>query len=95
MENKGEGKSEKFFREFGKKMDQFMGEVREAGDRAQADLQTKFEELKTAGKKFQKEAQNNERWKEVETSLNKAGKEFEKAFASAFKKRNGEGKSKS
>jgi hypothetical protein len=87
MEEKEEGKSEKFFKEFGKRMDQFLGEVREAGDRAQVDLQGKYEELKKAGENFQREAKNKERWKEVEISLKKAGRELEKAFTSAFKKR--------
>jgi hypothetical protein len=86
-EEKGkEGQSEKFFREFGRKMDQFMGEVKEAGDRAQVDFKQKFEELKKAGEKLKSEAQNKERWKEVETGLKNAGEEFEKAFKAAFKK---------
>jgi hypothetical protein len=87
METGQEGKSEKFFREFGKKMDQFLVELKEAGDRAQIDFQKKYEELKKAGEKLRKEAQNKERWKEVEAGLNKAGEELERAFKAAFKKR--------
>ena len=70
-----EGKGEKFFREFGKKMDLFMVELKEAGDRAQVDFQQKFEELKKAGENLKKEASNKERWKELESSLKKAGDE--------------------
>ena len=87
MENKEEGKSEKFFKEFGKRLDQFVVEVKEAGGKAQTDFQSRFEELKQAGEKIRREAGSKERWKEVETSLNQAGREIERAFKSAFKKR--------
>ena len=82
-----EGKGEKFFKEFGKKMDQFLVELREAGDRAQVDFQKKFDELKKTGENLKKEAVNKERWKEVEASLKKAGEELESAFKAAFKKK--------
>jgi hypothetical protein len=87
MEANQEGKSEKFFKEFGKKMDQFLVELKDAGDRAQVDFQKKFDELKKAGDNLKKEAANKERWKEVETSLKKAGDELENAFKAAFKKK--------
>lgn len=86
MEPNQQGRGEKFFKEFGKKMDQFMIELKEAGDRAQVDFQKKFEELKKTGESLKKEASNKERWKEVETSLKKAGEELESAFKAAFKK---------
>src|SRR5882762_3600791 len=79
-----EGKSEKFFRDFGRKMDQFLGELREAGDRAEVDLKQKFEELKKAAEKLKKEVGDKERWKEVEAGLKKAGQELEAAFKAAF-----------
>ena len=41
---------------------------------------------------MKKEAQNKERWKEVEDGLTKAGEEMERAFKAAFKKRNEESK---
>ncbi len=87
MESTEEGKSEKFFKEFGKKMDQFLFELNDAGDRAKVDFQKKFDELKKTGEKLKKEAKNKERWKEVETSLKKAGDELENAFKAAFKKK--------
>jgi hypothetical protein len=91
MEANQEGKSEKFFKDFGKKMDQFIAEVKDAGTRVEADLQKKYEELKTSGERLKKEAENKERWKEVEEGLKKAGEELEKTFKAAFKKRD-EGK---
>jgi lysyl-tRNA synthetase class I len=86
METNQEGKAEKFFKDFGKKMDQFLVELKDAGTRVEADMQDKYEELKVAAEKLKKEAENKERWKEVENSLKKAGSELENAFKTAFKK---------
>ncbi|MBL7874941.1 MAG: hypothetical protein JNL53_04720 [Cyclobacteriaceae bacterium] len=86
METNDTGKAEKFFKEFGKKMDQFMGELKDAGTRVETNMQDRYEELKVAAEKLKKEAENKERWKEVEASLKKAGEELNKAVKSAFKK---------
>lgn len=88
MEDNSEGRAEKFFKEFGKKMDQLMGEAKEAGTRAEADLRKTYEELKVAAEKIKTETQNKERWKEVEESLKRAGNELENAIKTAFKKNN-------
>ncbi|MEI9920771.1 MAG: hypothetical protein WDO14_18550 [Bacteroidota bacterium] len=82
-----ESKNNTFFEEFGKKMDQFLVELKDAGKRMDADMQKKYEELKVSAERFKKEAQNKERWKEVEDGLKKAGEEMEKAIKAAFKKR--------
>ncbi len=87
MEENQEGKAEKFFKDFGKKLDQFLVEVKDASTRVEADMQKKYEELKIAAEKLKKEAENKERWKEVESSLKKAGAEMENAFKSAFKRK--------
>jgi phosphoglycerate-specific signal transduction histidine kinase len=87
MEPKDEGKAEKIFRDFGKKLDQFYGEARQAGTRVESDLRKKYEELKASAEKLKGEAENKERWKEVEASLKKAGEELEKAAKAAFTKR--------
>jgi hypothetical protein len=86
METNDAGSAEKFFKDFGKKLDQFLVEAKDASTRVEADLQKKYDELKVAAEKLKKEAENKERWKEVEVSLKKAGQELEKAFKSAFKK---------
>lgn len=86
METNDTGKAEKFFKEFGKKMDQFMGELKDAGTRVETNMQDRYGELKVAAEKLKKEAENKERWKEVEASLKKAGEELNKAVKSAFKK---------
>jgi hypothetical protein len=87
METNKEGNAEKFFKDFGKKIDQFLVEAKDAGNQIEADLQKKYEELKVAAEKLKKEANSKERWAEVETSLKKAGQELENALRSAFKKR--------
>ena len=85
-ENKGT-KNTSFFEDFGKKMDQFLVELKDAGKRVDSDMQKKYEELKVSAERFKKEAQNKERWKEVEEGLKKAGEEMEKTIKAAFKKR--------
>ena len=86
MESKEQGNAENFFKDFGKKLDQFMVELQDAGNRMEVDLKKKYEELKTAGENLRKDANNKQRWKEVENSLKKASKEMENAFRAAFKK---------
>jgi hypothetical protein len=80
------GKAEKLFTNFGKKVDQFMAELNEASGRVHKEFEARFEELKDSAEKLKDEAQNKERWKEVEDSLKRAGKELENAFKTAFKK---------
>ena len=87
MEENKEGKNTSFFEDFGKKMDQFLAEVKDASKRMDTDMQKKYEELKVSAEKFKKEASNKERWKEVEDGLKKAGEELEKTVKAAFKKR--------
>lgn len=87
MEANQEGKAEKFFKDFGKKLDQFLVEAKDASTRVEADLKKKYEELKFAGEKLKSDVENKERWKEVEASLKRAGEELEKAAKAAFKKK--------
>ncbi|MEJ0032986.1 MAG: hypothetical protein WDO15_22690 [Bacteroidota bacterium] len=82
-----EPKNTSFFEEFGKRLDQFVVELKDAGKRVDADMQKKYEELKVSAERFKKEAKNKERWKEVEDGLKKAGEELEKTVKAAFKKR--------
>lgn len=86
METDEEGKAEKILKDFGKRLDQFYGEAREASTRVEADLRKKYEELKSSAEKLKTEAKNKERWKEVEVNLKKAGEELENALKAAFKK---------
>ncbi len=88
MENTEEkGKAENVFKNFGKRIDEFVVELNEAGDRLQKEFKDRFEELKDSAEKLKDEAKNKERWKEVEVSLKKASDELGNAFKAAFKKK--------
>jgi hypothetical protein len=87
METTNEGKAEKAFKSFGKKVDDFLAELDGAGEKFQKEFNAKYDELKDSAEKLRKETENKERWKEVEDSLKKAGDELSKAFKAAFKKR--------
>lgn len=89
METNEEGKAEKLLKEFGKKLDQFYGEAREASTRMEADARKRFDELKAAAEKLKSDAENKERWKEVEDALKRAGEELERAAKAAFRKPEG------
>lgn len=82
-----EGKHEQHFKNFGRKVDNFMDELKEASERLEKEFRLKYDELKVSAEKFKNEAENKERWKEVEASLKKAGEEFSNAFKAAFNKR--------
>ncbi len=82
-----EGKAEKAFKNFGKKVDEFMVELNDAGNRLHKEFKEKLDDLKVSAEKLKKEAENKERWKEVEDNLKKASDELGKAFKAAFRKR--------
>ena len=87
METRDEGKNEKNFKSFGKKVDDFLAELHEAGDRLQKEFEEKFQELKASAEKIKKEAESTERWKEVEMNMKKAADELSNAFRAAFRSR--------
>ncbi|MCI0751822.1 MAG: hypothetical protein L0Y35_08285 [Flammeovirgaceae bacterium] len=88
MENtQEEGKAEKAFKNLGKRIDQFLVELNEAGGRVSKEFQSKYEDLKESAEKLRTETKSKERWKEVEDSLKKAGDELSNAFKAAFKKK--------
>ena len=87
MEKNEQGPNEKAFNSFGKKVDDFMAELSEAGDRLQEEFNAKYEELKQSAERLKRESAHKDRWKEVEESLKRAGDELSNAFKAAFKKR--------
>ena len=87
MEEKEDGKAEKNFQNFGKQVDGFVNEFQEAAEKLEVEFRQKFEELKVAADRVKKEAENKERWKEVEDNLRKAADEVASAFRAAFRKR--------
>lgn len=88
METKDEqGKAEKTFKNFGKKVDDFVEELNEAGDRLKKEFQEKYEDLKKSAERLKNESENKEKWKEVEESLKRAGTELKNAFDAFFGKK--------
>ena len=87
METNDPGKAEKTFKNFGKKVDEFMAELNVAAEKLQKEFNAKYDELKVSADKLKNESENKERWKEVEESLKRAGDELSKAFKAAFKKK--------
>ena len=87
METNEQGNAEKFFKDFGKKLDQFLIELKDASNRLEVDFKQKYDELKVAAEKLSKEVKNKEKWKDIEKDLKRAGKEMEEAFRTAFKKK--------
>lgn len=85
-QDKHDRKAENAFKGFGKRVDDFMDELDEAGERLRKEFQQKYEELKASAEKAKKESKNKERWQEVEDSLRKAGEHLKKAFEAAFRK---------
>lgn len=79
--------NEKRFENFGKRVDKFVDELEEASERLQKEFSERFEELKVSADKMRKEAENSDRWKEVEASLKRAGEELGKAVKAAFRKK--------
>lgn len=75
------------FRNFGKRVDDFVSEFDEASERLRKEFQEKYEELKVSAEKLKTESRNKDRWKEVEDSLRKAGEHLKEAVEAAFRKK--------
>lgn len=91
MGRKPEGKAEKTFKKIGKKIDELLADLKEAGSNAEDEYADRIEELKRSGETLKEEFSNfkdkhQDRIDEVEANLKKAGGDLKKAFNSAFKK---------
>ena len=92
MGRKPEGKAEKMFKNIGKKIDELLADLKEAGTHAEEEYADRIEELKHSGEKLKEEFSNfrekhKDRIDEVEHDLKKAGNDLKNAFNAAFKKR--------
>lgn len=87
MDKKDDRGAEKAFGNFGKRIDQFVDELHEASEKLQKEFQEKYEELKKSAEKVKEEVKSDDRWRDVEASLRKAGDELANAFRAAFSRR--------
>jgi len=91
MGRKPEGKAEKMFKRLGKKIDELLGDIDQASDRAKEEYSDRFEELKRNKETLKKEFgdfkdKHKDKWTELESGLEKAGKEIRDSFNRAFSK---------
>ena len=90
MGRKPEGKAEKAFKSIGKKIDELLSDLQDAGKNAEDEYADRIEELKRSGEKLKEEFYNfkekhQDRIDEVENNLKKTAGDLKKAFDSAFK----------
>lgn len=86
QQSKSNGTTEDRFQSFGKRVDGFIDELNEAGERLRKEFADRYEELKESAERLRQEAKDKKRWDEVESSLKKAAEELRTAFHAAFRK---------
>lgn len=91
MGRKPEGKTEKAFKHFGKKLDGMIDDLGKLKDRAKEKYPDQFKEIKKNAEKLKEEVKelkekNKDKWDVVEDKISKAGKEIKEAFKVAFSK---------
>lgn len=92
MGRKSEGKAEKMFKDIGKKIDELLQDVHEAKEKAKVEYAEQIDELKRNGETLKKgiddfRETHKDRLDEVESSLERAGRELKHAFEAAFSKK--------
>ena len=90
MKEQSEGKAERLLKDFGKKVDGWIEEIKETAHEAEDKYADRIEELKKNGDKLKEEFDSfKERHKdsieEVESKFKKAGEELRDAFNRVFK----------
>jgi hypothetical protein len=80
MEENDEGKAEKFFKEFGKKLDSFMVRSKRCWNPCRGGHEGEYEELKVAAEKFKKKLKQRSLERSGSESLKKAGEELNNAL---------------
>lgn len=92
MGRKPEGTAEKMFKRFGKKLDELLSDLDKATDKAKEDYADRFEELKKNKDTLKKEfgefkEKHKDKWEEIESGFERAGREIRDAFSTAFNKK--------
>ena len=89
MGRKPEGKAEKMFKKFGKKIDELLVDLDKVKDDAKVEYADRIEELKRNGETLKQEAKDfmedhKDTIEKVETQLKKVGNEFRDAVENVF-----------
>ena len=71
METTNEGKAERAFKNFGKKVDEFLHDLDGAGEKFQKEFNDKYEELKVSAEKLRNEARTKNDGKKLKKALKK------------------------
>ena len=87
-----EGGAEKMFKNFGKNVDSFVSELKDTSGNSNEEFRKRLDELKkskdTLGEKFKDfKEENQDKWDDVQTELERAGQEFKKAVNNLFSTR--------
>lgn len=97
MGRKPEGKAEKSFKNFGKKLDSYIEDLKIYKEKFSEEYSDQIDELKRNRDTLEKEFQDfkeSDRWSKVEEKLENAANEVRDAFKQAFKKKPNEGESR-
>lgn len=89
-----EGKAEKTFRDFGKKLDEMIAELQSLKTDIENRSGSRWDELNKSKEKIEEELKqfkerNKDRFEEAEERLEQAGTEIKKAFEALFSKKEG------
>ena len=93
MAEKTEGTLEQLFQKFGHKLDVFVSDLKGSKTTASAEIDERFEELKSSFSNLEDQVKefkenNKDKWEDVQSELNQAGKSLKHAFDTAFTKKN-------
>lgn len=91
MESRQSGKIEHILGELGRKMDHLLQQAKHTSGDMQQEISEKMEDLNKSKEKLEQElkdfTQDDEKWKEVQTHLQKAVNEIRQAIELSFRKK--------
>ncbi len=94
-----EGKAEKMLKDFGKKIDKFLSELKGSSGNMKEEFDKRYEELKKSAGSLENEAKafkdkHQDKLDDIEAGIEKAGKEIREAFKDTFGKKGAKKKEK-
>jgi predicted nuclease with TOPRIM domain len=89
-----EGNAEKMFKKIGKNVDGFISELKDIKGNSNVEFKSRLDELQKSKDVLEKKFkgfkdENQDKWDEVQTDLERAGQEFKKAVNNLFAARKG------